>query len=408
VISWLEDPKEAGLNHSLVCLGSSSIMPIPRQWRKEVREMRLGKEDWTAWVKGSDLERLRAFWNAIYASGGPPVKRLNVSQSRGILTKYLEERPDDWEFEWVPQQETEAEPAIDETIVEEKALTQEETEMPEKTKGVEKKTAKRRISWYNVFLNVISGFLALAFGLIILSAMGFSIKPPVWIEKSPATPIIPEPSPTFIPESSPTIIPESTHEETVAQKATVNSFASGWKTEWYWSPFRDVTDTLEDEATRETFAEPGVLLDDTAAFDYLSATETPINAPEGGFAYIAVGSIKLSYDGYGIDLPAQANNIYLIIIRGLPDDATDADLNQQVWATHYPRGFGIYSPMPTGAYVSLGWFLQQIENAQESSGDPNCGADGCDQITVVVIELQSLSYRLWKITGDSRDWIRVQ
>ncbi|MCJ7793260.1 MAG: hypothetical protein MUP45_04815 [Candidatus Marinimicrobia bacterium] len=280
---------------------------------------------------------------------------------------------------------------------------------------METKPLYKQINWPRVFILAFLGFLLFLFILAVFVGVGILI---INVPSQPA-PLVAAPAPTPTESVLATLQPSPTNEE-FETSTTITSwnvttiagvqkgFAPGWEAEWYWSPFREVTDTLEDDATWETFAEPGVLLDNTAAFDYLSAEETPINVPEGGFAYIAVGHISLSHDGYGLILPGQTNNIYLIIIRGLSDDNTDADLNQQVWASDYPRGFGIYSPMPYGAYVSLGWFLQQVENAQESSGDPNCGADGCDKVTVVVIELQSHSYRMWEITGDSRDWTRVQ
>lgn len=190
--------------------------------------------------------------------------------------------------------------------------------------------------------------------------------------------------------------------------AASGDFKSGWSTDWYWSPFRDTTDELTDEATRETFAEPGVLLNDTAAFDYLSANETPANAPEGAYLYVAVGAMSLTYDGARLSLLHQDENIYLVIVRGLPDDGGPADLNQIVMLGDYVRGAGIYSPMPAGAYVSLGWFEQQIVNA---GNDPNCGGDGCERATVVVVDLKTKTYRMWTVnnpTGAPSNWSRVQ
>lgn len=345
--------------------------------------MNHGKERWIVWVSRNDLQKLRSFWTDLSrrAKAPKPKLRLNTVQTRSQLIKFLRDRPDDWKFGW-----------------------------PEKTNEeahVEtRKPLYKRIDWVAVFVSFLFLTIILVIVLGILAVTGLlninvRARPVSTVATLASIPT--ESASTTSLQPSPTVIVSETLIVTETMK-----FTSGWETDWYWSPFRDTTDRLDDETTKETFAEPGVLLDNTAAFDYLSAEETPINAPEGGFAYIAVGHISLSHDGYGLSLPGQTNNIYLIIIRGLPDDGTDADFNQQVWASDYPRGFGIYSPMPYGAYVSLGWFLQQVENAQESSGDPNCGADGCDKVTVVVIELQSHSYRLWEVLGDSRDWTRVQ
>jgi len=197
--------------------------------------------------------------------------------------------------------------------------------------------------------------------------------------------------------------------EPIATPTTVptaaTEFLPGWNTNWYRSPFRDVTDQLEDPATWETFAEPGVLLDDTAAWDYLSAETTPINVPEGGYTYVAVGHMKVEYEDIILELPWRQENIYLVIFRGIPDDGTDVDLNSQVWLGDYPRGFGIYSPMPSGAYVSLGWFEQQVTNVSNS---PNCGADGCEHATVVVVDLATKTYRMWRVDPNApRDWHRI-
>lgn len=178
-------------------------------------------------------------------------------------------------------------------------------------------------------------------------------------------------------------------------------FSQGWSTEWYRSSFTGTTN-LTVTGTIETFAEPGVLLDATAAFDHLSALETPILAPEGGFSFIAVGAISLSHNGGQLKLYHQERNIYLVIIRGLPEDGTVADLNQVVMATDYVRSAGIYSPMPVGSYVSLGWFVQQI---QSSYRGPDCGGQGCAKVTIVVVDLQTHTFRLWLQSGTNfRDW----
>lgn len=178
-------------------------------------------------------------------------------------------------------------------------------------------------------------------------------------------------------------------------------------TVWYRSPFTKTTDVLTDVATLETLAEPGVLLDATAAFDHMSAVDTPLLVPEGGYAYIAVGGVTLSHNGASLTLNHQEKNIYLIIVRGLPSDGADDDLNQVVLATNYVRATGIYSPMPAGAYVSLGWFTQQV---LASYRDPNCGGNGCQKATAVIVDLATHSYRAWSVEGpkNPRNWTRVK
>lgn len=181
-------------------------------------------------------------------------------------------------------------------------------------------------------------------------------------------------------------------------------FQSGWYTEWYRSPFREVVDQLGDQVgTWETFAEPGVLLDDTAAFDHMTAPETPVLVPEGGFTYMAIGSVTLSHNGSNLLLPWKEENIYLIVIRGLPEGPDDR--NQIVITKDYTRGAGIYSPMPAGAYTSLGWMIQQIEASFRS---PNCGS-GCRRATIVVVDLETNTYRAWMVNDPKspRAWVPV-
>jgi len=158
--------------------------------------------------------------------------------------------------------------------------------------------------------------------------------------------------------------------------------------------------------TVETFAEPGVLLDNTAAFDHMSAVDTPVLVPEGGYAYVAIGEMLLSHNGSNLLLPYVGRNIYLVIVRGLPDDGGPTDLNQIVLASQYVRATGVYSPMPAGAHVSLAWMVQQVTNAFR---DPNCGGTGCQQATIVVVDLKTHSYRSWVVNDpkNPRAWVRV-
>ncbi|MFH1566046.1 MAG: hypothetical protein ABIB98_02485 [bacterium] len=182
--------------------------------------------------------------------------------------------------------------------------------------------------------------------------------------------------------------------------APTEVLVSGWGLSWYRGPFRETTDYLRGvNGTLEIFAEPGVLLDATAAFDYLSAPETPVLVPEGGYTYMSVGSANIS----GLALAPQDRNIYLVILRGVPSDGTPVDLNSILPVSGYVRGAGIYSQLPVGAYVSLGWFLQQIEN---SKSPPNCGASGCNTATIVVVDVASKSYRMWTVADLSkpREW----
>ncbi len=197
--------------------------------------------------------------------------------------------------------------------------------------------------------------------------------------------------------TQPTAAPTSTAAPIITPAPAV--ITPGWDTVWYKSPV--VATGLTDTATQEIFAEPGVQLDAAAAWDYMSASETPVLVPEGGYAYIAVGAADIA----GLPLTHEEGNIYLVVLRGIPDDGTDADLNQIVTVTGYARGAGIYSQLPAGAYISVDWFVQQIGNAKNA---PNCGATGCKKATIVAIDLQTKTYRDWIVTdlGNPKEWER--
>ena len=177
----------------------------------------------------------------------------------------------------------------------------------------------------------------------------------------------------------------------------------------------------------ETFAEPGVLVgQDSAqtAWDYMQDAETYMLVPEAGYTYFATGGFTLELvdaeasDKEGIEIlipilkaPRSDERIYLTIARGFPSDGGDTDFNQRILVGDYIQATGIYSTMPAGAYVSLDWMLQQIDNAFEpQSGieDPNCGDNGCDEIYLVVVDLQTQTTRAWIVGPGLRDWNRVQ
>jgi len=211
-------------------------------------------------------------------------------------------------------------------------------------------------------------------------------------------------------------------EETVEAKEISEEVVWGWETEWYRSPFREVTKQLKDELSWETFAEPGIFPGwngNQTRWNDFSAEETPMLAPEGGWLYFATGSYKLSlFDSeknektdFLFTAPAAEERIYLTIVKGLPADGEDLDLNQIVMATDYVRGAGTYHDMPTAAYVSLDWFEQQIEAAREESPgieSPNVGDNGAEEVIVVIIDLETQTVRAWEVIGpDNDDWQRV-
>lgn len=212
----------------------------------------------------------------------------------------------------------------------------------------------------------------------------------------------------------------------VTQSANPGSFTPGWEADWYRSPFREVTDQLPYPKTHETLAEPGVfpgMGDTQTAWDIMQDEETYLLVPEAGYHYFAIGSYCLWWvdpeasDEQGREVrkplgcaPAGEERIYLTIVRGYLSDGGDADFNQRVVVTDYMRATGIHHALPAGAYVSLGWVLQQLDNAfepQPGIEDPNCGDNGCDYPYVVLVDLLTGTSRAWLVGPGLRDWTPV-
>ena len=175
--------------------------------------------------------------------------------------------------------------------------------------------------------------------------------------------------------------------------------SNGWDVEWYRSPY--VADVYpDDEAAADIFAESGVLPEDDA-WDRLSARETPLLIAEGAYAVTNVGQLHTP----NFTLPYVERNLYIVVYRGLPDDGIkDTDLNQVYYVDGYVRSAGNYNYLMKGAYVSLNWINDQINNGLNAK--PNCGADGCLTVTLVVYDLATNSLRSWVINEVGGDWVR--
>jgi len=175
----------------------------------------------------------------------------------------------------------------------------------------------------------------------------------------------------------------------------------------YRSPVQ-TTDVFNEESAW-MIAEPGVILDDTAAWVIPSVNATHFaNVPEGGFTYFSLGQGKIVVDGFTIDLPYQEGNNYLVLIRGRIDDGiVDKDLNETAEVTDFIPGHAIWSIMPPGAYVSKGWFMQQLV-VSTSTGGTNCGATGCTTTHVVLFDVDSHTYQVFEVKADAlNNWTLV-
>lgn len=93
-----------------------------------------------------------------------------------------------------------------------------------------------------------------------------------------------------------------------------------------------------------------------------------LNAPEGGYAYIAWGYGTITTDRFSISFPAVEDNGHLVLVVGNPDDGTFKDLNTPLRLTNYHPGFaGTNFAAPAKGQIfanrnviNKAWFAQQL------------------------------------------------
>lgn len=93
-----------------------------------------------------------------------------------------------------------------------------------------------------------------------------------------------------------------------------------------------------------------------------------LNAPEGGYAYIAWGYGTITTDRFSISFPAVEDNDHLVLVIGNPDDGTFKDLNTPLRLTDYHAGFAgtnFATPakgqiFPNRNVINKAWFAQQL------------------------------------------------
>lgn len=151
-------------------------------------------------------------------------------------------------------------------------------------------------------------------------------------------------------------------------------------------------------------AEPGVILDDTAAWVIPSVkAEHYVNIPEGGFTYFSLGEGTITIDVVSLVLPGAEGLNYLVLVRGRIDDTiVDSDLNLTATVVEFVPGHAIWSIMPPGAYVSKDWFREQLVTSS-TTGGTNCGATGCTIIHVVLFDVDSHFYQKFEVKADNLD-----
>ncbi len=197
--------------------------------------------------------------------------------------------------------------------------------------------------------------------------------------------------PTEVPKAVvlPSVIPVPTEEEREEPAG-----------ELFQTPV-EATDVFNEESSW-LIAEPGVILDDTAAWVIPSVkAEHFVNIPEGGFTYFSLGEGIITVDGVSLILPSAEGLNYLVLVRGRIDDTiVDSDLNLTATVVEFVPGHAIWSIMPPGAYVSKGWFNQQLVTST-TTGGTNCGATGCTTVHVVLFDVDSHFYQKFEVKADN-------
>jgi hypothetical protein len=172
--------------------------------------------------------------------------------------------------------------------------------------------------------------------------------------------------------------------------------------ELYQTPV-EMTDVFNEESSW-LIAEPGVILDDTAAWVIPSVEAKHfVNIPEGGFTYFSLGEGAIGIGNTYLMLPGAEGLNYLVLVRGRIDDTiVDSDLNLTATVIGFVPGHAIWSIMPPGAYVSKGWFGQQLVTST-TTGGTNCGATGCTTVHVVLFDVDSHFYQKFEVKADNLD-----
>lgn len=171
------------------------------------------------------------------------------------------------------------------------------------------------------------------------------------------------------------------------------------------------TDFLPEPLTQKIFAEPGVypgVYGKQVAWDHMENEITPVLVGEDAFSYLAIGGFRVTFsvnnEEKEVLCPWREGEINLVFFKGR--NPCEGDCNSIVTVRDYVPGAGIYAQMPVGVYVSLDWTIKQIENAFNQS--PNCGNDGCDEVIIVVIDLETGEVQRWRVNPKNyRDWTRL-
>jgi hypothetical protein len=236
--------------------------------------------------------------------------------------------------------------------------------------------------WYNVSLVWVKGT-----STQLVSNLIQRVPVPVATKPENGTPPKPTPKPTV--KKVPTVeVVEPTVEDSEG-----DLFPSPVQaTDWF------------NEESKWLIAEPGVILDNTAAWTIPSTKDTwYANVPEGGFTYFSMGEGRIVIAGVEIVMPGAKGLNYLVLIRGRIDDGiVDSDLNETAEISDFVPGHAIWAIMPPGAYVSKNWFRQQLV-VSTTTGGTNCGATGCSMVHVVLVDVDSHLLQKFEVKAKNID-----
>lgn len=129
---------------------------------------------------------------------------------------------------------------------------------------------------------------------------------------------------------------------------------------------------------------------------------TFLNAPEGGYAYIAWGYGTITTDYFSVSFPAVEDHAHLILAIGNPNDGTHKDLNTQLRLTDYHAGFAgtnFAAPVkeqtfPNRKVVNKAWFAQQLWWASRHRS-----------ITVTILDVSNGNYFIYDVNPSSFVWM---
>jgi len=133
-------------------------------------------------------------------------------------------------------------------------------------------------------------------------------------------------------------------------------------------------------------------------------------APEGGFVMFTGAYMDLQFtDSNGnpleISLEPEENHNWFVIVKGKNRDyKTPGDLNNQIQINEYNPGYTTGTRIPPGQFMSQKYFKQNVATSHEE----NCGADGCEIVSAILIDSNTGGYTVIQQQGKGEPWNLVE